>query len=121
MFSTHFHLKDIVEVEGECDVTLFEGTTVSDNGSAVPSYNRNRNSDLSDTLGVYTGPTVTAAGTSIWGPWTLGSGRQVGGDRGRENEFVLKNNETYLLRVENNTTATIWVNAELDYYVHPGI
>lgn len=116
-----YHFKDIIEVHSECTLTLFEGATVTASGTAIPSFNRNRNSILSDTLGIFHTPTITDDGNAIWGPWVLGDGRSVGNERGRDSEFVLKNNTTYLLRIENNTTATTHVNVELDYYVHPGV
>ena len=116
-----YHFKGIVEAASEVAVTFYEGTAVSANGAARTSYNRNRNSALVDFLDIYTGPTVTDEGTAIYGPWHVGSTRSIGGAKGREDEYVLRNNTTYMLRITNQTTAITYINVEFDYYVHPGV
>jgi hypothetical protein len=116
-----YHLEEIVEVENEASVTLYEGASVSASGSFIQSFNRNRNSSNTDTLGVYSSPTITSLGATLWGPWVLGSGRGIGGSRNRDDEFVLKNNTNYIVRVINNTANANQINVELDYYVHPGV
>jgi hypothetical protein len=116
-----YHLTGLIEGENECSVTFYEGTTVSDNGTALTIINRNRNSTLTDFLDIYHTPTVTTTGSSIFGPWHFGVGKSFGGSRGRSDEFVLKNNTTYLIRITNQTVNTTYINVELDYYVHPGV
>jgi len=116
-----YHFLDFIEVEAETTATLFEGADRVA-GTAITSYNRNRNSTLTDTLDISHTPTGgTTDGTSIWGPWRIGSGRNDAGDRGRSAEFVLKNNTKYILRITNETNADNIVNVEFDYYVHPGV
>ena len=66
-------------------------------------------------------PTITTIGTSIWGPWRIGSGRSIAGDTSRNREFILKDNTQYILRLINQTTSNNNVNVEFDYYVHPGV
>ena len=115
-----YHLKGIVESEAEALVEFFEGTVVTADGTALTSFNRNRNSALADFLPVYSGPTITSDGTLLYSKG-IGSGRAVGGSAGRETEIILKNNTAYLLRVTNNITGTNRINSELDYYVQPGV
>lgn len=115
-----YHLKQIVDTEAEATVEIFEGTTYSSSGTSISSFNRNRNSSFNDFLGVTHTPTITSDGTQIFIK-KVGSGRGTGGVAGRESEIVLRNNETYLIRISNDVATQNYCNVELDYYVHPGI
>ncbi len=115
-----FHFIWSLEAEGEATATLYEGATVSANGTALSIFNRERNSSNVDYLGAYHTPTVTGTGTAIE-QHKVGSGNKVGGSAGRADEWILKNNTTYLLRVANETAVNNWVDIKCDYYVHPGI
>lgn len=115
-----YHFKGNVSTEAEATVEFFEDVTVSANGNALDVFCRNRNFDLTDTLDMYEGPTVTSTGTRLVVAKT-GSVRSSGGNVGRSDEFILKDNTLYLLRITNNVTTTEWVSVNLDYYVHPGV
>lgn len=116
-----YHMKGIVDVESEATIALYRGTTVSANGTAIPVYNRNHNSANTDYLGIYHTPTVTNVGTVINGPRQVGSGRALGAEVARADEYVLENNQIYLLRITNKVTTANYINIDLNYYVHPGI
>ena len=115
-----YHLVGIVESESELSAEFYEASTATA-GTAITSFNRNRNSTLTDTLNISYSPSITTIGTSIWGPWRVGSGRSVAGSASRTREFILKDNTQYILRLTNQTTSNNNVNVEFDYYVHPGV
>jgi hypothetical protein len=116
-----YHMLELIEAESEIEVTLYEGADRVA-GTAITSFNRNRNSTYTDTLDISYGPTGgTTDGTIIWGPWRVGSGRADAGTRDRNSEFVLKDNTKYILKIVNQTTSNNNVNVEFDYYVHPGV
>jgi len=115
-----YHLKGIVSTEAEATIEFFEDTEVSANGTAIDVYCRNRNYSSGDEIDIYHTPTVTTTGTRLVIAKS-GSGRSVGGTLGRSDEFILKDNTNYLLRISNNVTTNEWVSVSLDYYVHPGV
>ena len=113
----HMVVEGLCEAEGEFE--LFEAPTVTANGTALSIANRNRNSSLTDYLGIYHTPTTTADGTSLE-VFHVGSGKALGGE-GRTDEWVLKNNTIYLARFTNFTTSNNHVTWRLNYYVHAGV
>lgn len=116
-----YHFLGKIESQSELSATFYES---SDRvaGTAINVFNRNRNSTLVDFLDISHTPTGgTTDGTIIWGPWRIGTGRAGEGAKGRESEFVLKNNTKYILKITNQTVSDNNVNVEFDYYVHPGV
>jgi hypothetical protein len=105
--------------EAEVIWYLYEAPTVSANGTAMTAFNRNRNSAFTSDLEHYHTPTVTTVGTLI-STDHAGSGRGTGGEA-RSEEFVLKNNTKYLLRVTNQTASNNYIDWHLNHYIHPGI
>jgi hypothetical protein len=115
-----YHLKGTVETEAECTIEFFETPTITSNGTAITVFNRNRNSSLVDFLSIFHTPTISVNGTRIF--WKkLGSGIKVGGMSERADEFILKNNTSYYLKITNNVSTDNYCNVELNYYVHPGV
>lgn len=116
-----YHLKYVIDTELESSIEIYEGATLTANGTAISIFNRNRNATtFNDFLGFYLTPTVTDNGTLIYEK-RLGSDRKIGGTAGRASEYVLKDNTTYLVRITNQTSNENYYNIEIDYYVHPGI
>jgi len=115
-----YHAKIMIDSESELLITMFEAATLSANGTAITIFNRNRNYQLTDFLGLYRAPTITANGTQVY-QRRIGSGRSFGGAYGRENEWILKDNTIYLVKLVNQVTTANWYNFEIDYYVHPGV
>jgi hypothetical protein len=116
-----YHFKLRVDTEAEGLVQIYEGATLSDNGTALVVMNQNRNSSLVDYLGLYVGPTITSDGTKLPLDQRIGSGKAVGGSAERSNEIILKDNTIYLVRITNSTTSNNYYNIKFDYYVHPGV
>lgn len=116
----HFRKADLELGDGPCDAYLYEGTTTSDDGTALNTYNRNRNSSNVSGTVLTSGPTISDVGTLIHdryfgdtgGVWTRVS---VHGDATGE-EWVLAPSTKYLLRITNNSGVTIVVNYQLMHY-----
>jgi len=120
--SKRYHFYAEVITESETDYKLYEGTTTSNDGTAITAYNKNRQDPTvaENEVLFYHTPTVTGTGTLIqekhWG-----SGRGIGGEQRGENEWVLKNNNKYLIRITNATANNNFISVNINYYVHPGV
>jgi hypothetical protein len=114
------HLVGQIACENETTFYFYEAPTVTANGNALSVLNRNRNSSNVDFLSIFEGATVSAVGTELE-HFVVGSGKAAGGDINRSDEWVLKNNTTYLIRVVNNTTSNNYHTIRFQYYVHPGV
>ena len=97
---------------------LFEDPTIDPVGTAVTAYNHDRNSATAATVVVTHTPTVGATGTLIdvshagtGGKYAVG-----GSDIGRY-EWILKQNEQYLLRATSHEDANE-VIVGVDWYEH---
>lgn len=116
------HLRHIIVSSdgGPSDVDLYEDTGVSDPGTEIDPYNNNRNSTNTPDMRVYDSPTVTADGTLI--EPILIPGTKQSGSFGSEgsNEWILKQNATYMLRITNNTVGVGTSNYVLNLYWYEG-
>ena len=112
------HLVGSVVTEAEAHVYFYEGATLSNGaGTAVTAYNRNRNSATAATVTVTHTPSIAATGTLIF-ETHFGSGRGVGGQVRAVEEWVLDQNQTYLLRVTNATALNNYIAINLNWYEH---
>lgn len=118
----HMHRIRINTGKGDIDITLYEGTTTSADGTAVTSFVTNRNSANTPDVVITHTPTVTGVGTAIHSAWipptATGVGQSAEGVRGAEQgeEWLLKPSTKYLLRVTNNSGSTIDLWVELLWY-----
>lgn len=81
----------------------FEAPTITATGTAIASYNKNRNYADNPTMDVYEDPTVTADGTQlaeIFVPGGTGA-NSVGGSANLSGEVILEASTDYLIRVTN--------------------
>lgn len=97
-------------------IELFEGTTVTNNGTVIDIINHNRRSSLTSLCDVFEGPTVSGTGTIIFisrsGTATSAGNLTIRRD---EDEYVLHPSTNYLLRITplaDNTDMSI----VLDWY-----
>jgi hypothetical protein len=116
------HLFYDVSVEGESLLRLCESPTIA-TGTALAIYNRDRNSTgTSQALASY-GGTVTSVGTVIR-TYHMGTGDKFGAGgastRGT-NEFILKQNTTYMLLVNNLSGGSSYTSTKLDWYEHTNV
>lgn len=113
------HLVGLVSVESESTVSWYENPTSPGAGAALPAYNHNRNSSGTATCAV-AGSVGTFSGTvgTTLARYNMGSGRGVGGDVREINEWVLKQNEDYLLEVVNGSSGPSLTTLVLAWYEH---
>lgn len=97
------HVVAVVAAEGKANVELFEGTTVSANGTSVSLFNHNRLSSNTPLLTMYDTPTVTADGTKISpnGFIPAGKSSDPGDVLSTFAERILDVSENYLIRITN--------------------
>ena len=108
-----------VEADKEVTWTLSEAPNAS-GGSALVSYNNNRKSDITSPATLTHTPTYVSSGT-VLESHVAGSGTgspassKVGGESENRNEWDLKNDTLYLIRVAALNATTI-VNIVIPYY-----
>lgn len=101
------HLNVAGSSGGDAVLSLYEAPATSTTGWLGVAQNRNRFSANANLTAFRTNPTVTTAGTLIFSkliPGGTGTGSQ-GGDGEAFGEVVLATNQTYLVRLQNLTTA----------------
>lgn len=113
------HFTYAIEVELETNMFLYEAPTATAAANPIVAYNRNRNSLTEATVVVTHTPTGITTGSTIIRQNHLGSGKTVGGDDRTVNEFILKKNTKYLLRLTNLVAnATNYCSVRLNWYEH---
>jgi len=118
----HFQRLQVTAGRGDIDIQVYEGTTTSADGAAITTFNVNRNSLNTPSSVVTFGPTVSVAGPLIHTQWiqptATGVGQSPSGIVGETNgeEWVLKPSTKYLVRITNNSGATIAYRYELLFY-----
>ena len=117
----HIHVYDIACGRGDVDVLVYEDPTASANGTEITPGNPNRNSSNTPTLTMFHTPTITDVGTllsQVWLPPTAtGVGQQAGiflSPAGTE--WILAPSKSYLIRVTNNSGATISIWERIMFY-----
>lgn len=109
----HIHQLDLAAGRGDVRIEIFEGPTTSSDGTPVSAPNQNRNSTNTPGLNVFHTPTVSADGTKFWDHWLHPT---ASGSGGRQEglvlspmgtELVLKPETNYLIKITNNSGATI--------------
>lgn len=119
------HLFMRARASGEANYVILEGAVVTNGtGTEKAIINRERNSLNTSTVidnatspvagNVTLDPTVTGNGTTIFEEH-FGAGKTVGGQSRGEDEFILKQNTQYVLKITSET-ATNDVEFLIDYY-----
>lgn len=95
-----------IAVGGDALAELFEGTTVSANGTALPTLNLNRRQPDAPALTLFSGPTITTDGTKLVEVFFPGGekGSTPGGAGNIQTKFILAESTLYLARLTNNAT-----------------
>ena len=110
----------IFNTESETDMKMYESPTYGTSGYYASIVNRNRNAGTSSQVFVYTSSTISGVGTLLLNRhW--GSGNQIGGEHRGTNEFLLKQNEKYLVRVNNAAGGNNQINTEFEWYEHTNL
>lgn len=113
------HLTVSVVTSVAATIKLYEGPTISADGTQATAYNNDRNSVSTPTVNIYNDPTVTATGTDLMIDQCVGSPgiafQAQGGNLDRSHEIILRQGEDYLLVVgvdANNSR----VSCEFNWY-----
>lgn len=108
-----------VDSTAETWVYLYEGPTLTGNGTAGSAVNRNRNISTAATSVPYINPTVSGNGTLLTS-WITGSGTRAGGGTRDSVEWDLKSATNYLY-VITSKAASNDVCARLIFYEDLGV
>ena len=99
------HFTGQVYVTAASLIELYENPTINTAGSPVTIYNNDRNSIVATTATAFEDTTTTAPdndGTRIDAGRAGGAARpnfRIGGETARRNEWILKQNEDYLIKI----------------------
>ena len=111
------HLVWEIEHELETSLHFYRDTTYTDKGTSISSFNRNGNSTNVATTLIYHTPTIANVGTLV-GTIQQGNGKKAGGSDRLANEFILKQNTAYLIRISNLTVNNNLIFMKLNWYEH---
>lgn len=118
--TTRVHAKALIEAEAEFLVEIYEGGTVSADGTPVVANNNDRdkqNTHVAE-LTAFSAPTVTADGTLLWAT-RVGSGRgDTGVSPGLGYEIIAATNQLYLFKITKAATSTHYINFDFFWYEH---
>jgi len=112
------HATISVAAQGIGEFHLHEGTTYTDNGTAVTIYDKNRTTaNTSDALCYHT-PTINVLGNRIYHSFVPGGEKQraVGSVRTNGEEWIFKKSTDYLLRFVNEGGDEMDVSIEMEFY-----
>ena len=112
------HLTLTFTSTGKSTFKIYEAATISA-GSALTSYNSNRNKATASTVTITSAPTVTATGSTLVYDGLLngGSGGLTAGAMGAtRNELVLIPNTEYLIRLTNTAGTAQDLNIAMSWY-----
>lgn len=104
------HVRAQIELNDEGIFYMYEGTTVSDNGTELTAINANRTSSNTPELTAYHTPTITGVGTPLGAQLIIGSGsgqNAVGSAVSSSDDLlILAPNTNYLFRLTNRGAET---------------
>lgn len=83
------------------ELQIYEGTTVSADGTPLPVGNLNRNSTRTSGVTAFVAPTVTTLGDLIFNPVAYAGGNKAPGVSTNPQRGIFKKNTNYLVRVIN--------------------
>ena len=118
----HFQRLQITAGRGDIDLLVYEGVTTSADGTPIGTINTNRNSTNTACTIFSSTPTITDIGTLIHTQWipptATGVGQSPSGIVGETNgeEWLLAQDTKYLIRMTNNSGATIAYRWEMLFY-----
>lgn len=107
-YRPHLRSYEITATDSPITIRLFEGSTVSADGTAVTARNRNRNQSDNNGVSVFYQPTVTAEGTRLETDYIASGGNKIGGNAGSfYEEWILKPSTNYLIKITNGSNNTV--------------
>ncbi len=114
----YLHFMFSISAGAESYVYIFEGPTITTNGTEVQIRNMNRFSSNTSDANVYYTPTIGVDGTQICVGLLPGAIKKndMGGNIRPDTEWILNKNTDYLIRVTNNGTGAEPVAIQLEWY-----
>ena len=112
------HATISVVAQGNAEFRIYEGTTYTDNGTAVTIYDKNRTTaNTSDALCYHT-PTVNTSGPVIYHSFVPGGTKQraVGSVRTNGEEWIFKKSTDYMLMLANESGDNMDASIEIEFY-----
>lgn len=106
---------------GSCYVFLYEGTTTSNNGTALSLYNMRRSKSNVPASLAYYAPTVVALGPALvsrYLPGGTSNQTRVGGGVRTGTEWIQRANTRYLFRITNVSGSAIAIGSAVEFYEH---
>lgn len=103
------HAAIVIKSEGYSIANVYEGTTVSAEGTEQAVVNQKRSSTKTAKTQIFLSPTIIADGTEIASGVIFAGegGKAIGGSNGQGprsgTEWILKQNTTYLIRLTNKS------------------
>ncbi len=113
----HMQILEITTDGRPLDYIMTEGISTVADGTAVTSFNRNRNANTTASTVVTHTPTTPTGGTQIDEHLIPGIGNKIGiFDETVQGEWVLAPDTKYLIEITNNDTSNHDVEIRLGYY-----
>lgn len=121
---THFRPAKVSCSADKLLIELYENNSVQISSGAtygaITSYNHDRNASLVSVSSIVTSATITSSGTRISAAY-IGGGTGVGGARtgselGPENEWILKSNYNYNIKLTNGSASNNIALVKLTWY-----
>lgn len=116
----HIQPFTIVSSADKVTIEFFESPTTTANGTALTPHNHNREYDGVTGFSFYRSPTVTADGTRFsmgYIPGATGTGgTRSGAAYSGSQEWVLKKNTKYLMKITNGSSGSNVVFFTTDFY-----
>ena len=91
----------ITTTDSPQDLYIFENPTLSDIGTAVDVYSKNRDRGINNTALIYHSPTITDNGIEIERDLITNRRRVGGQSKNIQTPFILKKNTTYIIMGNN--------------------
>jgi len=114
------HIKFDVTTDGQAKIEMYEGITVSANGTSVTVHNMHRDSTDSCAAVVFAAPTWSTNSEILLAVDLIpGSGKnasQIGSTARVDTEWIFKSDEKYLLRITNQAGSTITAYVNCEFY-----
>ena len=122
MFTTpatkHIHARFVMYAEDEFLVELYEGTTVSNSGTPITTFNNNRNSTETPNTLAFSAPTVSTEGTLIWKA-VINSSKHTAISKSSNFEIIAKNSTNYLFKITKAAAGTHFIEPEFFWFEEP--
>lgn len=113
------HLRVSAGLTGDGELRIYEGTSVSANGTELDVTNRNRRSSNVSGVSAFQDPTVDTLGTLIVGPSLLPGGRNfraTAASASTLGEHILKASTNYLIRLTSEAGQARRAGVEVLFY-----